>query len=352
MDRQTLLSAVRRAQGAAGSKSAAPAFDAVFFDGRTATSYDGELAIITPCKLNLDGGVECKLLATWLAGCSGDEIKIEPERNEVTFKCGRSKLTVSLLPRKQLTFSPYSGTGIELREGLAPVAAAVKRAAPFVGSDEAVPSRTGITAAGKDNALYIYATDNITITSQRIKGFNDLNFQANLPPRFIKALLSLHNDSELVAVEFGDGWASASFQSDPVDETILFTRTGSELDADEYNKIIQEVWDEVLDQSEITDEVVNAIKRVVSVVAAVGDNECQLVIKNGTLAINSGQHSRAKAGETVEIDAEHSATIWVPAKELLRTLDGATRFAIVDGVAVVAWHGSSVMNLIAASVSE
>ena len=67
MERTELLGAIKRAQPAISAKGVVPSLASFFFDGEWVRAYDDEIAIETRCGLPVDGGINGKVLAGWLA---------------------------------------------------------------------------------------------------------------------------------------------------------------------------------------------------------------------------------------------------------------------------------------------
>lgn len=351
MQRSTLLHALECVQGASATKSTAPAFSAVFFNGKTATTYDGELAIIAPCAIDLRGGVDHKTLKTWVAGCSGEEVVIACEGEAATFKCGRSRISVSLLDPDQLTFQKPLVAGTEIRD-LDTFMASLKRTVEFMGNDPAHPARQGITIAGKSRGLLeVFATDDLTMTRDlvTVSGYSGDPLEIVIPPRFVKAMLPFGND--ISSLEFGDGWLVASIEVEN-DCIVMLARTGSEVAVSDYRRIISrttkgiDLWD---GGTKVTDKTMTAVKNMVAVMGAMAQAEMLVTITNGVLKLSTGPGS-TKVIELVKAIEHEDAKGWVVAKELLRVLEGAEKFVMTES-ALVAW-GFDFVNLLSLSDAE
>lgn len=350
MERMTLLRVLKRVQGASTPTAQVAAFRSVFFDAEFATTYDGELAAWTPCQLQLDGGVELRPLAVWVNSCSGPVISVKVVGAAAQFSCGRSRLKLPLLEPSQLAFERPSESEVWIN-ALDVFEPALRRVSAFMGNDAAHPGLMGVTVAG-DDWLRLYATDNVTMTTEHMStGGLERPLQVVLPPRFVKLVLGTAKDDPVTSIGFGDGWATASFQGGDEhdgEDTIVFTRTGAEVTVDAYDSVInQSLW--VVDQiaaTEVTQELQTALKSVAIVMDSMGQVDCQLRVQDGELVIEAAGSDRGSARQSVPLDHE-DGSIWLPAKELVRSIEDATRFTFVDGV-LIAW-GDGFVNLIAAA---
>lgn len=350
MERKMLLDALRRVQGACASNPPVPAMGSVFFDGCYATTYDGELAIRTPCQLPVDGGVELKPLVAWVSGCAGPVVSVQVKGEVAHFKCGRSTFKAPLVDRDQLVFDEPRGVGVWIAdEGT--LMPAIQRAAGFMGNDQAHPTRMGLTVTVEAmGQIKLYATDNITMVFDAIaNGGMDSPFAVVLPPRFVKLLLSMQREGLLTSIEIGDGWAYGSFYIEDLgDEYAVFTRTGTEVAIDDYQRVFNNVLGSVdkMGSAPITDEVRDAIKHVAAVLNALGENECQLEIAGGELTVKTAVDARASATQTVPNVEHANGSIQCAAKELVRIIEGSKWFTFND-TALVAW-GDTQVSLLAA----
>ena len=350
MDRTVLLGTLSRVQGACAAKAQVPAFGAVFFDGSHVTTYDGELAVVSPCNFEIEGGVELKPLMVWLSACSGDRVTAKVQGTTAHFQCSRSRIKLPLLDSDQLAFEEPRAAGIWIAEdgSLLP---AFHNIAPFMGNDPAHPGLMGVTVAGDDHVDF-YATDNMSLMLHEVSvEAGEGQIAAVLPPRFVKILCKM--EGELESIEFGTSWATASFLADHdeegyADRTVVYTRLGEEVEIDRYVGMFESsVGDlESEDATEITEDVQHAIKTVAGVMQIVDQVYCQLVVKDGELTISSGGE-RARARQSLDFDHEN-VEVWCAAQELLRLLDGGVRIRVTDS-AVVVW-GQDFLSLLATAV--
>jgi len=333
MDRQELADVLRHGYEAVTLHPLSPAFGAVFFDGRVATSYDGELAVISPCSLPVAGGVDGRMLKNWVLSCSGSDVKVDESSTEVVFKCGRSTLRLPKLDPTQLVFELPAGSGVALTD-VEELLGMMAKALPFVGADDAHLWRVGMTM-DVDDVATLYATDNVSMISCSAVVDSEGPTQTVLPARFVKALLAQVKRSSLAAIEIGDGWVLGVFD----DGRLLFAQTGVEFGADQYLEVLGSCTHGVACWRPVTEELGEALNRVAVTLKILGSDECQLSVTEDGLTITTDPENMAVAREEVPFVLDEDVEMWVYVQELLRVLEDGELITIQPQFVVVTGEG-------------
>lgn len=129
-----------------------------FIDNHVCT-YNDEIAVRFPLKLNITGAVRADELYKFINKISADEIEITQTENEIQLKAGRSKAGMKMdaeirLPLDEL--GEYEGKWTKIPETLIP---ALKMAFPVSSTDMSKPKLTCININGK----YVTASDGFRI---------------------------------------------------------------------------------------------------------------------------------------------------------------------------------------------
>jgi len=335
MERQALAEVLHRVRGAVASKPTIPAFGAVFFDGQYAVAYDDEVAIQTPCDLNVVGGIEHKTLETWVNGCNGLMVEASEVGDQIEFKCGRSRVLTTLLEPDCLTFKQPFGSSVEIREPSA-IVDAVGRAKPFMGTNPSLHSwMLGITLTVDDNAV-LSATNNVALTSIVAVADAEAPAQVLLSARFVEQLLAISKKVPIAALDIGDGWITASFE----DDSVLFTRTSADCAPEHFQQLIEQKEAEAAARVELNEDVLRAAKNVDKVLRAVDSINVDVVVVDGRVQISSTDEARVRVEDEADFDHPDTA-LAVRSSDFVLGLENALSVFLGE-TAIVFWNEDSV----------
>lgn len=141
------------------------------------SAYNGRMIISTPCDIDLLGGIPYTVL-DWLKKTDSTEITIKRTDNIVRFSAGRSRIDISLLDPSRRIFS----SEIDLNElGVPPIPLDPELVSALedviVSHDRQAnsPAKLGVFFNPNEGNLDLYATDDYTITKQRVGLSNDMS---------------------------------------------------------------------------------------------------------------------------------------------------------------------------------
>lgn len=335
MLRSTLLHALRCVRGAVSTKSTAPAFSSVFFDGESATAYNGEIAVVSDCPLSgVKGGVDFAVLYAWADSCSGDELKWEVSGDELKLRCGRSSVRMRMLDYDQLTFVDEPDDD-EVELPASGLCDALRNVAPYMGSDPAHPSRMGVTCvfwkkqSGGTRKVTLYATDDLSMARQEF----DLPESPKVPgvvvltPAFVHAVLQQGVQVPAVFI-IGSTRAVATMEHD-AGVARVYGRVGAEVDAAGYTRVEREVLDSCAAFVPISAKIKSAVNDVQPVFTKMAQAEVLLKVSDGKLTLSSGDGTSIKFKTSANApDGLGECEVWVVARELQRVLEIAETFTI------------------------
>jgi hypothetical protein len=170
IEREELLATLRLLRPALAGKGQ-PSFCCIWFDGTTASAFNGIIGIQAPCKVPLDGGVKGLILLGMLESSSAVTAEIDVGETEAVLKLGAAKVKLPILPADQalLPFPEESGgTKVD-----AEFIEALSHGLTSIGSVGGVAS-AGVTVAPQKDRISFFSTDSRSLswaTTKLPKGF-------------------------------------------------------------------------------------------------------------------------------------------------------------------------------------
>ncbi len=222
MNRTDLVAALKRAAPCLSSRDIVEAHACFFFGGGNVQAYDDIVAIEAPCDIgDFEGGVRGKVLLDYLSASRARGVEFIEKSEELEVKAGRGRLKLAVLPREDLTIDwpekdiPAITVTEELLQGL-------RAAFISVGLDPSAEERYGITIWVEDGTVYLYSTDDLSVTEAivpDVEGADDFEGLITiLPPRWCELVLAGEPPTE---IHLSESWVEATYE----DGTRIFTRT-------------------------------------------------------------------------------------------------------------------------------
>lgn len=212
MDRDLLKMILGLVKPAVSTSDIIPSMRCVFFDGESARSWDGTVAASTPCSLDLEGGVSAPELIDWVSKANGDAVAIDETEGHVTFKCGRSKMTLPLLPYEDFDWAEQHDATVDVvaLEDLQCLAAGFKRLGPAIGDDQDSEQHLGVNiTANKDGTMRLLATNELIAMMQTVNcASNPVNVTVH--SRFASLMGKLSKDLNVQDIRLGEDWSEFS----------------------------------------------------------------------------------------------------------------------------------------------
>jgi len=344
MNRVELLDAMKCASGALALRDDAPAFASFFFDGERICAYGDEVAITTRCKFPVQGGIIGKVMLAWTGACDGAEVESECTDGEATLRCGRSTITLPLLPSDQLLYeSPQAGAGISFNAPFG-LLAAIERCGSYIGDDPTHPWRMGLTLSYKDGTFDLHSTTDAVLVrayandEEDDKG--DYAYETILPERFVSLLLQRAQTDSLAAIRVGVGWVEATFE----DDNTIFTKTMSESNSSAYEDIMKQLFDKVtfVEVESVVPSLLFMLERVAKVGAATGQDRAVLEVLGHSLLVTLSGGS-ASLLDSLPFPGDHkSIKVEIMPSSMLPILPHVKEMAVTDRAVLLAGSGFDV----------
>jgi hypothetical protein len=350
MIRTDFLDLLRRLSPALAKKDFVAIFQCFCFTGEEVYAYDDTLAIKAPCPTEFSGGVSGSMLLGFLAASRIKEIEILVEKEEITFKAGRSRMKAALVDPDEFLFEDPGEKGTTLEIG-GDFISAVAAALPFMGTNPSQPDLLGLTLViGKTS--YIYASDNLTAVREAVemknlpKGAEKIILA--LSPRFCSLLVANHAKDPVKSLTLGKTWSRAEFSSG----LTIYAPCVGEPSKEKYEEMFADILSG--EAGEFID-IPKAFGRCCdrAIVGTGGSSEVLTLIryqKKGRLSLVT-QNPGGEIRDTLKLKAPWAdLQASIPAETLARAAERSETFCIVPG-AYIAFRSESRIQ-IAAVVNE
>lgn len=182
MERRAFNHAVGTLLEAAPTDGLNPLFSNVWFDGQTAFSYDGVVALKYDIETPIEGGVPGKVLASWLGKCRGKSVSVSVDDGVALFKCGRAniKLPVSSLEERLFDWADIELPKVSWDDGR--FVEALHDVSDSTADMVSSPEYAGVIAMTHSKKCWVLATNQYTV---RITEVNKISGgDRHLPYRF------------------------------------------------------------------------------------------------------------------------------------------------------------------------
>lgn len=296
-------------------------------EGRGVTTFDNLVGLVydfeeCPVTANVHGS---KLLS-WLGTLSGKEMKIEGKGGNVTFRAGRSHITLPHVESSVLWFEePDMEDASQLELG--PISDAIRHVLPCMGTDPGMPTLMGILLDCHDLGVDVYATDgNIAARSFLEVDTGDLcgNVVA-LHPRFVEIFTPQMTEESVLL--FGASFIGAFLAPN----FALYGRVLLDSDAEDLGGLFGE-QDAILgDAVPIPSGFDAALKRAeVITSSSKGTAAAEMEVRGDKLIIMSSTPG-GKTQDVLRLKGEHEAIkLPVDPSMVRKVLDGCDRLCITE----------------------
>lgn len=334
ISREQLENVLKTLAGAVASKDEVPELAAVFFDGERVKAYDDVLAISVPGEYDFKGGVNHKLLSAWVNGVSGSDIEVETSDKQISFRCGRSHITLELLDWKRYAFQRTGKSHSVLTQSDALMRILRVCAQCMITHDSRAWS-SGVTLSyelteGTPNhfsRLRGYSTnDRVFATAEELDIEGESNFDIGLPETFVRECLRTESTRNLEAFRVGSEWVCAEFD----DGTQVYCRTLSDLDIAKYEGLLEKLGEE-REFADVPEELPEAMKRAAFIARTTKANSVRLEINKGELTLSSESVAAASA-DTIKCGKHKHVVAFIPSDStVFDMLEGMKRFSVRQG---------------------
>jgi DNA polymerase III sliding clamp (beta) subunit (PCNA family) len=188
--RSELIEALDICKPALATQNRAIEMGHYWFDGHQISAFNGHLTINTPFDLEISGGVPHSFL-DWLDKTTSPSVTLKPEDKSLAVSAGRSRYTFPLLDPQRciIPTPPTPSERLSLDHNFL---VGLSRVIISHDPKSAVPAKMGVFFANYGVFMKLYATDDFTLSEQRIDppeewsfGFDDF---AVVPISFIRQM--------------------------------------------------------------------------------------------------------------------------------------------------------------------
>jgi len=329
MIRSELLNTLKCVSPALRTDKYAAVLSQLRFDGKYVTAYDNVVALRTPCDLPLEGGIVGDLLLSMLSSSNAAEVTCIIKDSEATFKLGRTRLKLAVLPTSEFLFKPPElvGTKLPLDDKLLTAMKLVARSGT-AGLD--VVGRSGMTLSFSKRQLTLYATDDVTIVRASIpaKAAALSGKSLILSERFYSLLLKQSGMDSLCFTDSGDVLASS-------ESVELFGRVLDGADPVQFEKVFDSMKLKDVPKVDVPLGLARCLQRAL----VLSKDMTTFSYADGRLSL----HTVGFGGEVRDsVKANFGSKpieVCTCAESLLRYLDGAERIGLSDRCMVVEGPG-------------
>jgi DNA polymerase III sliding clamp (beta) subunit (PCNA family) len=336
MNRIETTEALKKASPALANNGIVPALECFLFEEKTITAYNDVLAIQLPCASGVSGIVQGKPLISYLNSLSAEEVKISKKDSNITFFVGKARLKLPISPVEDYPFTFPDDNIPECIE--LPIDKvflnALRKASISMGLDPAQPWRLGVTILFAKNKMFLFASNNITVTQVTL----DLEAPKELigtavvlPPKFVTTLLSLGDEVEYLLLT--KEWIQA--QND--EGLKIFSRSVQDARPDSYTEIFEGIMTKEIDDKflVIPEELEEGLGRAMIILDNAMDKFGAMIIENGALklatksSIGEARDEMKLKGKHEDIDIRFSPGLLEPG------LKHALNFCVIPETAIV-----------------
>jgi len=317
-----------------------PAFAGFKLDGVYITSHDDIVAVRLPFKTDFKGVAPAHTLLKFLKACTKDEVEITAKKEELTVKCGRPKLTLSMTSLDSFPFQFPKFSGKIIRDlnddfftGLALCSKVV--------SDHGLSSWVGGLVFDFGKALRLYSTSDsrdcicaYSLPKLGVDGAERLVI--SLPVSFVKIAMDMRRVFKDVGAQLGirDNYAIISFG----DKASVM---GKVIDPTGRPDIPTRIREHLKSKSSGGVPLSKSVHNLFSRAAAVSgkDERCSLSVVHGKLRLGL-QSGPMQFDDGVALKGEHAKiTVTVDPRLSLKMMDQCDTFRVLEG-SMVLWRGS------------
>jgi DNA polymerase III sliding clamp (beta) subunit (PCNA family) len=207
MLRMELLEKLRLVAPALSDKELIPVLTHFWFQGNTVMAFNDQIAIQTRLKTDFTGAVPGKVLLELLGASRSTEVKFTLTDDNLLVALGHhskktgkfvvnTKIDLKVLPVEDFihTMPPVKpDAGIKGTQEFLP---AIECCMQSISNDTSIPDQLGLTLIPNGKDLYLYATNNQTLSHAKVKAKTDLPGRVILSKPFCEQLIALTQDRD------------------------------------------------------------------------------------------------------------------------------------------------------------
>lgn len=217
IDRKQLVDDLSLVKPALGRGAFVPVLSHFCFDGETVTAYDDVVAITVRCRVPVECAVPADLMLKMLASFKSNDVRMDLENSNLVMICGDSKVKFpalspdSFIFKRGDAFKGKSNFSIDVDSDFI---SGIQSCLVSVGADPAHPEQLGVTILSGEEVVGMYSTDNLTLSTYDITGFDvPAGVNVILPTAFCKNLIALYDvvKQKCVLTLYSGGWVMVTF---------------------------------------------------------------------------------------------------------------------------------------------
>lgn len=208
MERRAFLEKLEIVEPALSNHRLIPVMTCLWFTGDELLAYNDVISISTPLKTEFKGALPGSTLIGMMKSSRAKNLEFMADKDVLNVKATSSRLKLALMPSSSFCFEmPEEGNkkklGVDMNKFLEWIALCLKS----VGGDATVPDQLGVTLLPKDGTLYMYATDNSTITAAQLPIDGGLKERTILPTQFCEQMIRICRGHKDASIEITSDYA-------------------------------------------------------------------------------------------------------------------------------------------------
>ena len=215
MLRSNLVAALDRIAPGLSTNDLIPVLSHVWITGTHLMSYNDCIAISVPFKSDFIGAVPGKIMIDLVKNSLAKECEFVPEKDQLLIKAASSRFKLASLPRDAFKIFTMPKMSDDALAFPAEFFDAVSTCLQSTGSDPSLPEQLGVTLIPDGETLFLFSTNNRTITREQIKIKKAIKLKdgrVTIPTDFCKEMVSIAKD-EPVKLEVHDDHVLLSSKS-------------------------------------------------------------------------------------------------------------------------------------------
>lgn len=325
-NREELVVLLFRLKPALRGGSSLPSFANVWFDGHTATAYDGGFGIRLKCASDLECGVPGSALLGLLSTSVLASVVLEPNGKFLTVKLGRSssKLAASSFENQVWPFPeklPKKAAQNTLKLGEEFIEAL--RKVLFVKAS--TPTRVehhGVTIETDEDKLFLYTTDSVTLASTYVDVEGEL--EKVLLPRLFAEQIVAQSPAGVALTVLEDCIIAKG------EDVTFYSNFIDAAGTDDLGKIVSSQQEKHPRKIALPVGLDGALARA-AILSGRENATVSLATEGSTLTV-SGSYALGELKESLELEAKHvAAKFRGDAAQIRRALVHADSFSLTPG---------------------
>lgn len=209
MNRQELIDKLQLAAPALSSTDLVPVLQHFWFQQDTLTCYNDQIGIQTSLKSGFTGAIPSTLISL-LSASRAKDVEFDYQKDgTLTVKAASSRFKLPYLTEKSMDiFTMPEPTNEKLPVDMNAFLDAIESCSRSLKEDTSMPDSLGITLAYNNKAIDLYATNDSTISTARVKTKQELkDFRVVISGEFCRQMLSLSKLDGSKALEIHDDYS-------------------------------------------------------------------------------------------------------------------------------------------------